>query len=69
MQMVIDQFYRLGKMIPVRYYQFRVVLLNSNCNRPAIRQRVYLFTIYHYFYPQETEQYLVFPGNDYMIGW
>jgi hypothetical protein len=66
-QMMIDQFYRFGKMIPICDNYFGVILRHSQDYGAAIRQRIYFLAIYHCAYTQKTEQYLVSPGNDDMV--
>lgn len=63
-----DQFQRFGEMKTIRYHYFRVIFFQRYDNWLVVKQREYLFSVNNNPDPQETQQYLVTPGNDYIIG-
>ena len=72
--MMIDQLYRLGKMIAISHHYFWMILHYCQHNGCAILQRIYFLSVDYCPYTQKTEQYLVFAGNDNVVrrgngGW
>lgn len=67
MHMVVDQFNRFCKMIPVCNNYFRIIFLHRDDHWFAVRQGIDLFTIYNCSYLKKAEKSVVLPGNNYMI--
>ena len=67
-EMVINQFHRLGEMITIGDHHLRIVLIHRDYNWLAIRQWINISTIYNGAYPQETQKCLVLARNDNIVG-
>lgn len=65
--MMIYQFDRFCKMIPIGYYYFRAIGFYRNYHRFTVGQRVNLFPVDNGPYLQETQKSVVLPCNDYIV--